>query len=588
MNNRLTSLLLIVSVVLCCMVSRSCANTTTPPSGGDKDTIPPVLLKVTPESGTTLFKTFGQDVHLTFNEYTVVKQQNEVYLSPPSKKKPQVKVKGKDIVVTFRDTLRENTTYTIDFGEALVDNNEGNKAPRYVYTFSTGDIIDSLYLTGTVLDCETLLPVKGMLVGIYTSKADSVCINEYPDAASRTDDWGFFAIRNVKGDSCRIYAILDEDYDSKYNLGVEKIAFLDSMIVPRKVVRDSIFELQSFDMKDTLGCQSRQSDYTLLAFKEYMSKQYIKNKGRIDEKMGFVTFSAPNVEVESFQIMGVDTTDIITQYNLTRDSMNYWIDCNYPLEDSLLLKVRYMKTDSLGVDVMTDEDIAVALPKRNITPEMKEKMAADTLLKLNLEAEPTKVEQDGITLKFDYPISRYCTDSIRFIVTNTRNQIDTVGFTLERSKEDIRWYNINPDVPYKVGFKYKLELAENAFFDLNGKKNAKASKEISLPNDEMMSTIILNVHGAEGRYLVELVDDSRKNVFRKYEISGPCKLTFPYLKAGKYSFRITEDKNGNGIFDTGNMLKNIQPEKVTLLKLKDGTEILELMEQTEIEQDLFL
>ena len=155
---------LLVLFVGACLSSHSCANTTTPPSGGPKDTLPPVLLKITPNQGTTGFPLTEGKITLLYNEYTVVKTPTDILLSPPTRRKPQAKVKGKNIVVTLTDTLRADQTYTLDFGQALADNNEGNLAPRLVYAFSTGDSIDSLYFTGSVLDSKTLLPTKGVLV----------------------------------------------------------------------------------------------------------------------------------------------------------------------------------------------------------------------------------------------------------------------------------------------------------------------------------------------------------------------------------------------------------------------------------------
>ena len=193
-----TTAYLLAGLMCCCLLSRSCANTTTPPGGGPKDTIPPVLVKVIPDQYATGFPLVKGKVTLQFDEYTVIKNSSDIFLSPPTKKKPLAAVKGKGIVVTMQDTLQSDRTYTIDFGQALADNNEGNLAPRYVYTFSTGDVIDSMYFTGSIVDCQTLKPAAKMLVAAYTDLSDSACFNVFPDAASRSDDWGFFTLRNIK------------------------------------------------------------------------------------------------------------------------------------------------------------------------------------------------------------------------------------------------------------------------------------------------------------------------------------------------------------------------------------------------------
>ena len=176
----------------------SCANTTAAPTGGDKDTIPPVLLKVEPAQRKINFPITDNKVTLTFNEYTVVKNANDILLSPPQKKRVKTKVKGKSIVVTFQDTLIPERTYTLNFGSALADNNEGNPFGKFVYTFSTGEIIDSMYFTGTVMDAKTLLPKKGVLVSVYTDFSDSALFKSLPYAATKSDDWGYFALTNIK------------------------------------------------------------------------------------------------------------------------------------------------------------------------------------------------------------------------------------------------------------------------------------------------------------------------------------------------------------------------------------------------------
>ena len=240
--------LLLAAFVAACLSSHSCANTTTAPSGGPKDTIPPVLLKITPENGTTGFPRTEGKVTLLYNEYTIVKQGQSVLLSPPTprKRKPITKIKGKNIVVTLQDTLAENRTYTLDFGQALVDNNEGNIAPRLVYAFSTGDQLDSLYFTGTVINSQTLLPVKSVLVAAYADQSDSACFNKLPDAVVKTDDWGYFVLRNLRDTLYQLYVYTDNDGDYNYNPDEDEIGFLDSLYHPTRVVNDSIPELHSF------------------------------------------------------------------------------------------------------------------------------------------------------------------------------------------------------------------------------------------------------------------------------------------------------------------------------------------------------
>ena len=585
--------LMIVATALCCVLSHSCANTKASPTGGPKDTIPPVIVGVEPAWGDTMFPLTDGKIKIKFNEYTVVKDQAAILLSPPHKKKPKAKVKGKEIVVTFQDTLRPNTTYTIDFGQGLADNNEGNIAPKFVYAFSTGDTLDSMYICGTVLDAENLTPVKKALVTLYTQFRDSSVMLDLPAAAGRTDDWGFFSIRNIKPQPYWIYACTDENNDYLYQLGEEKIGFLNDSIIPTTVMRDSTYELMSFDMKDTLLCQARRSQVELAVFKEFQSKQYIKDKGRKNDRQGYVTFSAPNVELSSFQILGVDSTDIIMQYAPQRDSFVFWLNSQYPPEDSLFMTVVYMKTDSTGNLALTSENIAAAVSKevaaKAKTEEGKKAAEADTLTDLKINLVEANVEQDGITLEFSVPIVEMELDSIVLLTTNTRNQTDTTAFTLVQDTTSILKYLLQNTEEYKPGYKYELIIPEATFWDVYHRKNKAAKKDFQLPNTENLNSITVNLSGSNGkRYLIELTDDGCKKVFRKYEVLKDGIYYFPYLQDGKYAIRLTEDKNNNGLFDTGNLLKWQQAERMKLYKLPDGTSKLEIKEQMDLIQDIDL
>ena len=578
--------MLIVLTVACCLFSHSCANTKAAPSGGPKDTIPPVLLKIEPADRTRNMPTADVKIALTYDEYTVVKEASGIYLSPPTKHSPTAKVKGKSIVVTLRDTLAENTTYTIDFNNALADNNEGNMAPRFTYVFSTGDTIDSMYLTGTVLDCEKLTPVKGALVALYEDLSDSACMLSLPAAATRTDDWGYFVIRNVKPVAYQIYAYSDEDRDNLYMQGEDYIAFHDTLFTPTLIVSDSVYELKSFNMKDTLDCQKRESQLSLLLFKETASRQFIKNKGRTDQKKGFIRFNARNTVLNSFQIFGVDSTAITTHFTPERDSMDFWINTSYTLPDSLLLTVEYMKTDSLGNLAMTKEDIAVSLndeQKKALASKAKE----DTLINVTYTCKNENVEQDGITLTFPDPLATIDTSAILFVATNPKNQNDTIAFTFEKDSTLFEVYHMQSSQKYQTGYKYEVIYPEGTFHDIYGRKNKENKIDIQLPNTDKTGSITLNISGIhDTRYIIELVSADKKNVFRKFTVDKDTQLYFPYLAAGEYTFRITEDRNGNGIFDSGNLLERKQPEKVIMFKKPDGTEIIDLPEQTDIEQDL--
>ena len=346
------------------MFSHSCANTTTPPSGGPKDTIPPLITELMPVPGQINVPTHKTQLKLTFNEYVTVKDPKSLFLSPPLEKAAKFKLKGKSVIVYFENDLDSNKTYTLDVTNAIADNNEGNMYPGYTLVFSTGDRIDSMVVTGIVQDCNSLQPLKGATVMLYKDQADSAVFLKRPDSAVKTDDWGFFCLRNIQDTVYRMYAVWDENNNNKYDPESEKIAFIDSLIKPVVMVNDSLPELMKYDMEDTVNCLARNQEYELNMFREKPSKQMIVNKERIGERTAYITFMAPYAQIDSIWIKGVPADKLITQFNLVQDSLEIWVNDPKPQPDTLLLNVKYMKTDTLGMLNSFVEEIRLAKPRK--------------------------------------------------------------------------------------------------------------------------------------------------------------------------------------------------------------------------------
>ena len=173
----------------------------------------------------------------------------------------------------FESDLDSNTTYTLDLTNAIADNNEGNMFPGYTLMFSTGERIDSMAMTGTVLDCSTLQAMKGVTVMLYKDLSDSAIFKKRPDAAVKTDDWGYFSLRNIADTTYRLYAVKDESSNNVYDPDNDRIAFIDSIIRPTMIASDDVPELKKYDMKDTVKCMARKSEHELLMFREKPSKQ---------------------------------------------------------------------------------------------------------------------------------------------------------------------------------------------------------------------------------------------------------------------------------------------------------------------------
>lgn len=578
-----TVVLLLGSIIF----SHSCANTTTPPTGGPKDTIPPVLEEIYPVLGQTNVPVHKTQLKIEFNEYVKVKDPKSLFLSPPLEKAPKHKIKGKSVIVYFENDLDSNKTYTLDLTNAIADNNEGNMFPGFTLVFSTGDVIDSMMVTGIVQDCNNLKPIKGATVMLYKDHADSALFLKRPDAAVKTDEWGFFSMRNIQDTVYRMYAIIDENNNNIYEPESEKVAFIDTLVRPVTVVNDSLPELQKYDMKDTLNCLARKTEFELNVFKEKPTKQMIVNKERVGDRTAYITFMAPYAQIDSIWIRNVPAENLITQFNIVQDSLEIWVNDPKPQPDTMFLNVKYMKTDTLGLLNSFTEEIKLLKPKKTAgKSSSRDIKKEDTTAVFTMDAKPENVEQYGFVMEFKYPIVEDGFDSLVFRSVNPRQQESIGKYTVTQDSLNLRKYTIRPQEKLQVGYEYFLKIPHRKFMDINGFYNDSSEVKVSLPNDDKLSTMSLILSGVNNKYIVDLLNEKRDKVLRSYIIDKDETLVFPYLKAGKYSIRITEDMNRNGIVDTGNLLEHRQPEKVLFYKLEDGTFLIDIPEMMEIEQNV--
>ena len=579
-----------VTIIMASVIfSHSCANTTTPPSGGPKDTIPPLITEISPAMGAVNVPVSGTKLEIKFNEYVVVKDPKSLFLSPPLEKAPKHKIKGKGVIITFESDLDSNKTYTLDLTNAIGDNNEGNMFPGYTLVFSTGSHIDSMMVTGVVQDCNTLQPIKGATVMLYKDQADSALFLHRPDAAVKTDDWGFFCMRNIQDTVYRLYAIIDENNNNIYESETEKVAFIDTLIRPVTVVNDTLYELQKFDMKDTVLCLDRKTEYELNVFREKPRRQMIVNKERVGERTAYITFMAPYAQIDSIWMDGVPSDKLITQFNILQDSLEIWVNDPARQPDTMKINVKYMKTDSLGFLNSVTENLKLTLPKAKTTTgksSTKDIKKEHTTAVFTLTAAPETVEQNGFIMEFKYPIVKEAFDSLQFRYLNPRQQEEKGKVTVTQDTLNLRKYVIRPEVQLQPGYEYFLKVPHRTFMDINGFYNDSTEVKVSLPKDDKLSGLSLVLTGVKNKYIVDLLNEKRDKVLRSYIIENDATLSFPYLKQGKYSIRITEDLNRNGFVDTGSLLDHKQPEKVRFYKLEDGTLLIDIPEMVEIQQTI--
>lgn len=588
-SSLLIPLVPVALVLAFAMFPSGCANTTTPPSGGPKDTIPPYLVGTKPLPMTVNVPVHKTQLKFTFNEYVVVKDPNSIFLSPPLEKRPKYKISGKSVIVSFESDLEPETTYTLDLTGAVADNNEGNKYEGFTLVFSTGSQIDSMCLTGLVQDCNTLMPIKGATVLLYKDEADSAVFLHRPDAAAKTDDWGFFSIRNIKDTVYRVYAIKDANNNNIYEPDNESVAFLDSAFRPRTVYSDTIYELRKFDMKDTALCLARKTDVELSVFREKPSKQFIVKKERVGDRTAYLTFMAPGAKVNDMRIKGLPREKLISQFNIQRDSLELWVNDQRKMPDTLQLVINYDKTDSTGLLVPTEETVNLVRDKKARAQAMKSSRRdikhEDTIAVFTSTAEASTVEQYGFTFEFKYPLIEAAWDSLVFRSVNPRQQEAIGKYTVTQDTSNLRKYTVMPQEQLQTGYDYFLKVPYRKFRDVNGFYNDSTQVKVTLPTDETLSTLTLELGGVRNKYIVDLLNEKRDKVIRSFIIEGDCSLVFPYMKAGKYCIRITEDVNRNNIVDTGNLLEHRQPEKVKFYKLDDNV-LIDIPEKSEILQQI--
>ena len=585
--NRFFPIIPVLGILASLMFSHSCANTTTPPTGGPKDTIPPVITKIYPALNQVNVPTQKTKLEIVFDEYVKVKDPKSLFLSPPLEKSPKFKIKGKGVVVYFESDLDSNKTYTLDLTNAIADNNEGNMYPGFTLVFSTGSVIDTMMVTGLVQDCNSLKPLKGATVMLYKDHADSALFLKRPDAAVKTDEWGFFCLRNIQDTVYRMYAIIDDNNNNKYDPESEKVAFIDTLIRPTTVVVDSLPELQKYDMKDTVSCLARKTEFELNVFKEKPSKQMIVNKERVGDRTAYITFMAPYAQIDSIWVRGVAPENLITQFNIVKDSLEIWVNDPKPQPDTMFLNVKYMKTDTLGMLNSFTEEIKLLKPKKTTGKTSSRDMKKeDTLAVFTIEAKPETVEQYGFVMEFKYPLVESAFDSLVFKSVNPRQQESIGKYTVVQDSLNLRKYTVTPAEKLQPGYEYFLKVPHRKFKDINGFYNDSTEVKVSLPKDDKLSTMFLELSNVKNKYIVDLLNEKRDKVLRSYIVDSDQTLTFPYLKASKYSIRITEDLNRNGIVDTGILLEKKQPEKVRFYKLEDGTFLIDIPEMSEIEQAL--
>lgn len=359
----------LIFAVLAAAIFVQCASIAQP-QGGPRDSLPPLIISTLPAQKATNFK--GKQIALNFNEYVALRdQQAEFLISPPNinGSKPTLTVKGRSVLVDFDEQPDSNTTYRLDFGNSIADNNEGNRLGNYAYIFSTGPDLDTLMMSGLTIDAQTRDSVIGAMLFFFDAAADSVAshdstlFNARPDAVFRSDSSGFFVADILKDKDYRVYAILDKNGNQRYESGADYVAMLDTVYNPTR--------MPDFDMwiEPATGRKGprRQISPPQLQFELFkedpVRRQTVLGNSRPERQKLEIVFNAiQQAEIVSFAPVGLDSTWFTRENGIKGDSVWYWIapptrEAVEALKDTIRAKITYMTQDSLWNPQLKSEEL---------------------------------------------------------------------------------------------------------------------------------------------------------------------------------------------------------------------------------------
>lgn len=554
------------------------------PDGGWYDETPPAIVRTSPADQGVNIK--AKKINIYFNEYIQVDNPTEkVVISPPQIEQAEIKPSGKKIEVELKDSLKPNITYTIDFSDAISDNNENNPLGNYTFTFSTGDHIDTMQVAGYVLNAENLEPIKGILVGLYNNLSDTIFTKEPMLRVSRTDSRGHFVIKGVAPGDYRIYALQDADNNYYFNQKSEQLAFTHDIITPTfkpDIRQDTLW-------RDSLHIDSiarvpythfLPDDIVLRAFTEVQTDRYLIKSERNEPDHFTLFFSYGDSLLPQIRGLNFNEQDaFITELSEKRDTITYWLrDTMLVNQDTLRMELKYMATDTLGV-LRLQTDTMDILSKQPYEKRMKQKqdkyeewkkkqerakkrdkpyeteMPAELLEpKYNVASEPDP--DQNITIEMPAPLAKVDTSCVHLY-----SKYDTLWYRspfVLRPKEGVnRTYELLGE--WRPGIEYSLEIDTMAFTDIYGKTTAPFKQGFKVKTEDSYATLMFDITGmADTTVVVQLLNTSDAMVKETSTTNG--RAEFYYIKPGTYYARMYVDSNKNGKWDTGDYAADRQAE----------------------------
>ena len=570
MNN--SKSLYYIFIIIAAAVMYSCANIGNP-SGGPIDKTPPIFMRSNPTPNAVNVK--DRKIEIFFDEIVTLKDPStKIIVSPAQTEMPRMSALGRKVTVELVDSLLPNTTYTIDFSNSIQDNNEGNAIDNFAFAFSTGSVIDSMRVSGYVLDSRTLEPMQSVVVGLQSNLADSAFHKEKLQRVALTNDRGQFTIRNVSPGSYHIFALKDLDRDYKFGNPTEDIAFLDSIIVPSigsREAADTVYN--DLNEIDTIMRATRPAyfpnDILLSMFNEDRKSQYLANNLRVDSTRISLTFAAASDTLPSLSIVG--RNDVPDQWytlerSQTNDTLTYWIRPPHLVSaDTLMVATTYLRTDTAS-NLSWGTDTLKFTFQRQKAKKKKKNEETDSLeqirfMELHPLANGTQEVYAPLLLQTGTPIERYSREAFHL---QRKLQNDTIFYPAEIKSIALRDSTLSRrdlmlKVDWEPGAAYTLAVDSLAITDIYGLQTKPLKVDFNVRKMEEYGNIVFNIPAVRDSAIVELLDGTEKIVLRAPVKNHRAELL--NLLPGKYYARLFIDRNGNGKYDTGNYDMHLQPEE---------------------------
>lgn len=529
------------------------------PTGGLRDSLPPVYKTSNPLPNSLNFK--GDKVEIEFDEYVQLKDGFEkIVVSPPTKSPFVAKAIGKKVVVEFRDTLMANTTYTVDFSNSIVDNNESNPFNEYFFSFSTGDVLDSLSMSGYLLNAKDLSPAAGVYVGAYKQHDDSVFVTKAFDRIAKTDENGRFTLRNLEPVPYRVFALNDVNSNYYFDQPGESVAFLDSVFTPKmieKVRFDTIYkDSATIDtIKSVRSVKYLPDSIILQLFEEEIVRQSFKKAEFTSETTVELYFENYEKQVPEINPVNfVSDNWAVVEPSFTTDTIKIWLrDSNVVKLDTLRFELVYQKTDSAS-NFVEARDTVQLIQNRKKAKRRDDKKQTFLTCSSSKSVEVYNLPR----IEWSAPVD-FVQDSVVKVEVQKDTLWEMVDFRLVAdSAVNARSYLLEAE--WEVGASYRLHIDSASVTDIYGNCNDKTELKFRIKNKEEYSTLKFKVQGVADSAFVELLN--AKEQVKRVEKLRNGEVFFKNVHPGEYYARLVVDSDNDGLWTTGKYIENRKPEQV--------------------------